>query len=90
MKRTTIQRRNPATHPTSDLSSSFVETTASYPPLETVTRPSVTTGEAAYYLNRKEQTLRGWACLEKGPIRPRRVGGRLAWDVSALKRLLGV
>ncbi|MDP2268092.1 MAG: DNA-binding protein, partial [Deltaproteobacteria bacterium] len=41
-------------------------------------------------LNRKPQTLRGWACLENGPIRPLRINGRLAWSVLELKRLLGV
>lgn len=61
-----------------------------FPPLETVTRPAVDTAAAAYYLNRKQQTLRGWACLENGPLRPMRVHGRLAWPVSELKRVLGV
>jgi|GEM_PF-847371 hypothetical protein len=60
------------------------------PPLETITRPNLTTVEAAYYLNRKPQTLRGYACREDGPIRPLRVHGRLAWPVSELKRVLGV
>lgn len=59
-------------------------------PLEQVTRPTVETAAAAYYLNRKEQTLRGWACLENGPLRPLRVHGRLAWPVSEIKRVLGV
>lgn len=59
-----------------------------YPPLEQVTRSAVTTGEAAYYLNRKSQTLRAWACLENGPLRPIRINGRLAWQVADIKRLL--
>ena len=59
-----------------------------YPPLEQVTRPAVTTEEAAYYLNRKSQTLRAWACLENGPLRPIRIHGRLAWQVEDIKRLL--
>lgn len=58
--------------------------------LEVVTRPTVTTEEAAHYLNRKPQTLRVWACLENGPLRPLRVHGRLAWPVSEIKRLLEV
>ncbi len=33
-----------------------------FPPLEQVTRPAVETAAAAYYLNRQQQTLRGWAC----------------------------
>lgn len=59
------------------------------PPLQEVTRPAVTTDEAAYYLSRKPQTLRGWACHEDGPIRPLRINGRLAWPVSELRKLLG-
>ncbi|MCA9367680.1 helix-turn-helix domain-containing protein [Candidatus Kaiserbacteria bacterium] len=42
----------------------------------------VTTNEAANWLNRKPQTLRKWACLENGPIRPIRINGRLAWRVA--------
>ena len=61
-----------------------------YPPLESVTRPAVDTAAAAYYLNRRPQTLRGWACFEDGPLRPLRINGRLAWDVPSLRRLLGV
>lgn len=61
-----------------------------YPPLGSVTRPTVDTAAAAYYLNRKQQTLRGWACLENGPLRPMRIHGRLAWPVAELKRVLGV
>lgn len=61
-----------------------------FPPLESVTRPAVDTASAAHYLNRRPQTLRGWACLENGPIRPMRINGRLAWPVSDLRRVLGV
>lgn len=61
-----------------------------FPPLELVNRPAVDTAAAAYYLNRRPQTLRGWACLENGPLRPRRISGRLAWDVADIRRLLGV
>ena len=61
-----------------------------YPPLETVTRPTVPTEQAGYYLDRRPQTMRGWACLENGPIRPIRVHGRLAWPVAEIKRALGV
>lgn len=59
-----------------------------YPPLEQITKPSVTTEEAAYYLNRKSQTLRTWACLENGPLRPVRISGRLAWPVAEIRKLL--
>lgn len=58
--------------------------------LEAVNRPTLETAAAAFYLNRAEQTLRGWACLEKGPIRPLRINGRLAWSVAEIKRILGV
>lgn len=61
-----------------------------FPSLEMVTRPTVTTEEAAYYLSRKPQTLRGWACHEDGPIRPLRINGRLAWPVAELRKLLKV
>lgn len=64
--------------------------TAQYLPLEQVTRPNLTTAETAFYLNRRPQTLRGWACLENGPIRPRRIGGLLAWPTAEVKALAGV
>ena len=58
--------------------------------LSAETRAVVDTATAAYHLNRQPQTLRGWACLENGPLRPVRVHGRLAWPVAELKRVLGV
>lgn len=63
-----------------------------FPPLESVTRPNVDTAAAAYYLNRKPQTLRGWACEETFPegLRPVRVNGRLGWPVDGIRRVLGV
>ena len=63
---------------------------ASYPLLEEITRPTVPTEQAAYYLARKPQTLRAWASRENGPIRPLRVHGRLGWPVASIKSLLGV
>jgi len=51
-------------------------------------RDSLTTNEAAPAINRAPQTLRKWACLENGPIRPIRINGRLAWLVSDLRALL--
>ena len=60
-------------------------------PLEHVTRPTLTTEEAAFYLNRKPQTLRSWASAEPvGVPRPLRVYGRLAWSVADIRALLGV
>lgn len=61
-----------------------------FQPLELVNRPAVDTAAAAHYLNRRPQTLRGWACMENGPLRPLRINGRLAWPVSELRRVLGV
>jgi len=60
-----------------------------FPKFESVTRPTLDTEAAAYYLNRRPQTLRGWACHENGPIRPTRIHGRLAWSVAALRKLVG-
>jgi hypothetical protein len=64
--------------------------TGQFPPLAQVTRPNLKTEEAAHYLNRRPQTLRAWACLENGPIRPRRIGGLLAWSTVEIKALAGV
>lgn len=57
-------------------------------PLELETRVSVPTATAAHHLHRKPQTLRSWACLENGPIRPIRINGRLAWPVAAIRGVL--
>jgi hypothetical protein len=62
-----------------------------FPPLELVNRPTVPTEQAAYYLLRRPQTLRGWAMKDgSGPLRPIRVHGRLAWNVAAIKAVLAV
>jgi hypothetical protein len=62
-----------------------------FPPLESVTSPTVPTEQAGFYLNRRPQTMRCWACKDgTGPIRPVRINGRLAWPVSELRRVLGV
>lgn len=61
-----------------------------YTPLDQETRPAVGTAAAAYYLDRKMQTLHIWACKENGPVRPIRVGGRLAWPVAEIRRVLGM
>jgi hypothetical protein len=58
--------------------------------LEREIRATLPTSEAAYHLNRAQQTMRLWAMREDGPIRPLRINGRLAWPVSELRRLLGV
>jgi len=51
-------------------------------------RDTLKTREAAKAINRAPQTLRKWACLLDGPIRPIRIYGRLAWKVSDLQSLL--
>jgi len=59
-------------------------------PLTLETRSVLPTPEAAYHLNRAQQTLRLWACYGDGPLRPLRINGRLAWPVNAIKELMGV
>ena len=62
-----------------------------FPALELVNRPTVPTEQAAYYLNRRPQTLRTWAMNSgTGPVSCIRISGRLAWPVSELLRVLGV
>ena len=78
-----------ATHHSTDTRRAVSEP-QQFPPLELVNRPTVDTAAAAHFLNRKPQTLRGWACMENGPLRPVRINGRLAWPVAELKRVLGV
>lgn len=60
-----------------------------YPRLEDITKPNLTTEEAAYYMDRRPQTLRIWA-MRQHPIRPLNCCGRLAWPVAEVKRFLGV
>lgn len=64
-------------------------TSTPFPPLEQVTRPHVPTEQAAYYLNRRPQTLRGWA-MSGRVLSPLKFNGRLAWPVAEIKRVLGV
>lgn len=58
-------------------------------PLDQEARVTLPTNEAALHLNRAQQTLRIWAMRETGPIRPKRINGRLAWPVAEIKRVLG-
>ena len=57
-------------------------------PLDQENRSHVDTSCAAFHLTRKAQTLRAWACLENGPLRPVRIMNRLAWSVADIRRLL--
>jgi hypothetical protein len=64
---------------------------AQFAPIETLTCPNVGTAAAAFYLSRKQQTLRGWASNGGGPVTVRRINGRLAWPVAEIMALtLGV
>jgi hypothetical protein len=63
----------------------------SYPPLEQVIAPNVPTGQAAFYLQRRPQTLRIWAMGRMdAPIKPLNIGGRLAWPTARLREICGV
>lgn len=66
-----------------------IQQAKTFAPLEQLTRSTITTAEAAFYLNRRPQTLRIWACSEPvGAIKPVRVMGRLAWRVADIRALL--
>jgi hypothetical protein len=65
-----------------------MQTAQQFPPIEQETRSHVETACAAFHLTRQPQTMRVWACLENGPIRPTRINGRLAWSVAEIKNLL--
>lgn len=54
------------------------------------TRAALPTNEAAFHLNRAQQTMRLWAMRGEGPLLPIRINGRLAWPVADIRRLLGV
>ena len=72
--------------------SSAITEPQKFPPLELVNRPTVPTEQAAFYLLRRPQTLRGWASAEPFPdgLRPVRINGRLGWPVAGIKAALGV
>jgi hypothetical protein len=75
--------------PVRDVNAPLTPAAKDFPPLSAVTRPALDTDAAAYYLNRRPQTLRKWAMGDGlGPIRPIRVFGRLAWPVSEIRRIL--
>lgn len=81
--------RQEAPIPHSKMPASWVK---KHPPLEVVTRTHVDTDAAAYYLNRRPQTLRGWHCHGHFPtdgLRPLVLNGRLAWSVAAIKAAMG-
>lgn len=79
-----------ATYPSAATLAHWERGARTFVPLSCETRAAVDTATAAHHLNRRPQTLRGWACHEDGPLRPLRINGRLAWPVSELRRVLGV
>jgi predicted site-specific integrase-resolvase len=48
----------------------------------------VPTDEAATLLGVAPQTLRRWACEGSGPLRPRKLNGRLRWSVAQIRAVL--
>jgi hypothetical protein len=65
-----------------------MKTDTQYSSLVRENRTVIDTNAAAFHLGRKPQTLRKWACLEDGPLRPIRINGRLAWSVADIQRLV--
>lgn len=61
---------------------------SSFEALAVEKRTHVDTACAAYHLGRRPQTLRVWAVYGRGPLRPLRVNGRLAWPVAEIKQIL--
>lgn len=59
-----------------------------YPPLDTVTRSTISTDEAAYYLHLRPQTMRAHACKQTLGTSPLRISGRLHWRTSDISALL--
>jgi hypothetical protein len=59
-----------------------------FPALEQVTKPNLTTAEAAHYMNLAEQTLRLHACRQTGPVRPVRYCNTLHWPTEAVRKLV--
>jgi len=71
---------------TKSLTSSNENFSTVFPPLEKVTKPNLTTEEAAFYCDRAPQTMRSWASTQPvGVPRPLRINGRLAWPTSSIR-----
>jgi hypothetical protein len=56
--------------------------------LEQIRKPTLTTREAAYFLNRAPATLHYWASKGEGLIQPVRIGKRLAWRLEDIRKAL--
>lgn len=65
-----------------------MQTDTQYTALVRENRTVIDTNAAAFHLGRKPQTLRKWACLEDGPLRPIRINGRLSWSVADILRIV--
>ena len=63
-----------------------------FPLLELVNRPTVPTEQAAHYLLRRPQPLRGWPCADNLPdaMRQLRIKDRFGRPVGGILRDLGV
>ncbi len=63
-----------------------------FSPLESVTKPHLTTHEIAHYSNLSTQTWRMKRCHDSVPkgLEPIKICGRLAWPTAAVKRWLEV
>jgi predicted site-specific integrase-resolvase len=48
----------------------------------------VDTAQAATLLGVAPQTMRRWSCDGSGPIRPRKMNGRLRWSVAEIQAVL--
>jgi hypothetical protein len=59
-------------------------------PLDKEVRAALPTSEAAFHLNRAEQTLRLWAIRNDGAVKCLRVNGRLQWPLDQIKAVMGV
>lgn len=60
-----------------------------YPPISKVTAPTVGAEQAAYYLDRKPETLRKYAKLETPPIKPLKYGKQYLFRTADIKALIG-
>ena len=65
------------------LATSTAHNLPAFPPLEQITKPNLTTEEAAFYCDRAAQTMRMWACkqpsgMQCGLSGTEKAGGRRA------------
>lgn len=56
--------------------------------LDRETRTTINTATAAFYFSLKPRTLNKWAVYGTGPLKPIRINGRLAWNVSEIRKIL--